>query len=54
MQKYVYGSFANFIFGLLSTLPAERTMHCKIVYFTRQRFARLIIDAETLRSLLRK
>ena len=35
----------------LSTLHAERTMHCKIVYFTRQRFAGAIIDAETLRSL---
>ena len=31
---------------LLSTLLAERTMGCKVVYFTRQRFAFAIIDAE--------
>ena len=37
--------------GLLSTLHAERTMLCKIVYLTRQRLARTVIDAETLRSL---
>ena len=39
------------IHGLLSTLHAERTMRCKIVYFTGQRFALAIIDAETLRNL---
>ena len=38
------------IHGLFSTLHAERTMRCKIVYFSRQRFARAIIDAETLRA----
>ena len=36
------------IHGLLSALHAERTMRFKVVYFTRQRFACTIIDAETL------
>ena len=35
----------------MPTLHAERRMRCKIVYFTRQRFARAIIDAETSRRL---
>ena len=50
-HKYIYGNFANFNHGLLSKLHAERTMGCKMVYFTRQRFACIIIDAKTLRSL---
>ena len=49
MQKYIYCNFANF--RPRATLHAERKMRCKIVYFTRQRFARSIIDAEILRSL---
>ena len=36
------------IHGPWSTLPAERTMRCKIVCFTRQRFARAFIDAEAI------
>ena len=53
MQKYIYGNFANFNpRAILSTLHAERTMRCKIVYFTRQRFARVIIDTETLRRFV--
>ena len=49
--KYIYRNFANFDPRLLSTLNAERTVCCKRVYLTRQRFARAIIDAETLQSL---
>ena len=45
MQKYIYGNFANFN-------PQAIVDTCKIVYFTRQRFARAIIDVKTLRSLL--
>ena len=55
MQKYTQVMVifkANFNSrAVVQTLHAKRTMRCKIVYFTRQRFARAIIDADTLRSL---
>ena len=46
MQKYMV-ILLILIHGLLSTLHAKTTMRCKTVYFTRQRFAHAIIDAET-------
>ena len=52
MQKYqVMVILLILIHGLLSTLHAERIIRCKIVYFARQRFARVMIDVETLRSV---
>ena len=47
MQKYTYGNFANFNPRAIVNTSSKRTMRCKITYFTRQRFARAIIDAET-------
>ena len=51
MQKFIYGNLAIFYPRAIVSTSCGKKMLCKIVYFTRQRFARAIIDAETLRSL---
>ena len=50
----IFGSFYCFLFLFIFTLSLfflSRTVRCKIVYFTRQRFVRAIIDADTSQSL---
>ena len=50
-QKNIYGNFANFNPWAIVNTSYRRTMHCKIVHYTRQHFARAIVDEKTLQSL---
>ena len=46
--------FVILIHGLLSTLLAERAIHCKKMNFTRQHLVRAITDAEYITELVRE
>ena len=51
MQKYIYSNFANFNPRAIVNTLCRKSNALQNGVFTRQRLARAIIDAETLRSL---